>query len=81
MPSGATRNYLAGCVTGAGLALFVLYILSQAIPITLERWPRIAVSAVGLALNGVGFTLRPRPTKPGGASGAGPGSVLSTAGS
>jgi hypothetical protein len=46
-------------LTGAGLALFTLYVLAQAIPITLEQWPRIALGTIGLVLAAVGFFLRP----------------------
>lgn len=42
--------HFAGIVTGAGLALFVLYVLSHAVSITIVGWPRIAIGIVGLAL-------------------------------
>jgi hypothetical protein len=60
----ATRHYFAGALWGAGLALFVLYVLSQAVAIALDGWPRIAVGALGLVLFAAGFVCRPRPTKP-----------------
>jgi hypothetical protein len=62
--SGMSKTFLAGFVSGAGFALFVLYVLSQAVPIDLERWPRLAVGVMGLALLAVGFVLRPRLRKP-----------------
>lgn len=70
--ASATRHNLAGAIWGAGLALFVLYVLSHAVPIRLEGWPRIAVGGVGLVLLGAGFAWRPRPANPAGRSDAEP---------
>ena len=64
MASGGLRPYWVGVLSGAGLALFALYVLAQAVPITLEQWPRVAVGAVGLALLVLGFVLRPRRPPP-----------------
>ena len=47
-------SYFAGVVTGAGLALFFMYILSDAVTITMVGWPRIAIGGVGIALWMVG---------------------------
>ncbi len=58
MASGTLRSYWVGFLTGAGLSLFALYLLSQVVPITLEQWPRIAVGAVGLGLVVVGAVLQ-----------------------
>jgi hypothetical protein len=55
------RMYGAGALSGAGLALFVLYILSQAVSIDLTQPTRLAVGVVGLVLLAAGFFLRPRP--------------------
>ena len=70
MASRELRAYGTGVLTGAGLSLFALYVLAQAIPITLEQWPRIAVGAGGLILAAAGFFLRPRPASPKERSGA-----------
>lgn len=56
------RMYGAGALAGAGLALFGLYILSQAVPIDLTQPPRLAVGVIGLVLLAAGFFLRPRPS-------------------
>jgi hypothetical protein len=60
MGNTGTRLYLAGVLTGAGLGLFSLYVLSQAVTITLEQWPRIAVGASGLILLLAGEITRRR---------------------
>ncbi len=59
MKSDRLRLYWKGMLSGAGLSLFAVYVLSQAIPINLEEWPRLAVGAIGLALLVAGFLLRP----------------------
>jgi hypothetical protein len=58
------RMYGAGALAGAGLALFVLYILSQAVTIDLTQPPRIAVGVAGLVLLAAGFFLRPPAAAP-----------------
>ena len=64
MTSGAMQPYCAGLLTGAGMALFALFVLSQAVPISLEHWPRIAIGAVGLGLLAAGLLLSRRLRKP-----------------
>jgi hypothetical protein len=62
MANRDVRMYGAGALAGAGLALFGLYVLSQAVPIDLTQPPRLAVGVVGLVLLAAGFFLRPRPS-------------------
>lgn len=63
MASSILRPYGAGFSTGAGASLFGLYILSQAVPFTLEQWPRIGVGAVGVVLFAVGLMLSRRSSR------------------
>jgi len=63
MANRLSQPFWAGFLCGAGLALFALYVLAQAVAINLEGWPRIPVGAVGLGLLVVGFGLGRRLDK------------------
>ena len=58
----ATRGFWAGVLWGAGLALFLVYVLTDeaAIGLTLTRPQRLAVGGLGLAMWAAGFALGSR---------------------
>lgn len=61
--ASATQQLFAAALWGAGLALFALYVLTHAVVITLEGWPRIALGVVGLSLGLAGFVWRTQLSK------------------
>jgi len=46
---GSIKDW-ANILGGAGLALFILYVMSQAITILTEGWPRLIVGSIGIGL-------------------------------
>ncbi len=70
----STPMYCAGFLTGAGFTLFLLFLVAQGVPVSVEGYLRPALGALGLALVVAGglinIRLRSKPVVQNAAPGA-----------
>ena len=53
----STPMYCAGFLTGAGFTLFLLFLVAQGVPVSVEGYLRPALGALGPALGALGLAL------------------------
>jgi hypothetical protein len=57
-------QFQSGVLVGAGLALFILFVVAQGVTVEITGWVRVGIGAAGLVLVVAGWMLRGRGKPP-----------------